>query len=85
MDKATIYTRPGCVKCRQTARKLTQLGIPVIEEQIDAPEHAEKIAEMRANGEAELPLVEATIGGENVRWTGFSAQLFDELKEHLKC
>ncbi|AKE41095.1 Uncharacterised protein [Corynebacterium kutscheri] len=50
------------MKCRQTERKLMQLGLTVIGDLIDNYPH--KVEEMATNNELELPLVEATINGE---------------------
>lgn len=65
-NTATVYGRPGCMKCRQTERKLAQLGLTVIGDLID--DYPNKVEEMAANGEMELPLVEAAI-----TWTNPSA------------
>lgn len=67
---ATIYSAPGCMKCRYTKRGLTRLGFTIIEENIH--EHPNKIQLMQDTKATELPLVEATIHGEPHTWTGYS-------------
>lgn len=81
-NTATVYGRPGCMKCRQTERKLAQLGLTVIGDLID--NYPNKVEEMTANGEMELPLAEATINGKNYRWTGFDTKNFAAIKELLQ-
>lgn len=76
---ATVYSRPGCVKCRATHRKLKSMGIPVDIVQID--DHPEKIAYMKFQGWAELPLVQIRVPreGEVHYWAGMSQDNLDAL------
>lgn len=74
---ATVFTRAGCMKCRVTYRKLESLGIPVAMEPLD--DHPDRISHMRAQGWAELPLVEVIIDGEPHIWAGMSQDNLDAL------
>ncbi|MHC9550709.1 glutaredoxin domain-containing protein [Corynebacterium diphtheriae] len=82
MNRAIVYGRPGCVRCRQTERKFAKFGVIVISECID--DFPDKQAEMEKNNEFELPLVELELNGENYRWTGLRDKNFEAVKELLK-
>ncbi|WP_312099023.1 glutaredoxin domain-containing protein [Corynebacterium dentalis] len=78
MYTATVYTRPGCMKCRATTRKLQQLGVFVTEEQLD--DHPDKIQLMRDEERTALPLVEVVDpSGELFRWSDMSTTDLDAL------
>lgn len=80
---ATVYSRPGCMKCRATARKITKLGVPVEVLQLD--DHPDKQDLMRAEGWSSLPLVEVvTPEGETCRWSDMSTDDLDALAYVVK-
>lgn len=68
--RATVYTRPGCMKCRATRRALERMGVEVTMSPIDDDERALGI--MADHGWAELPLVEVhgSEPGETFTWAG---------------
>lgn len=68
---ATVWTRPGCMKCRATQRALTNLGVPVTMKPIDNDERALGI--MADHGWAELPLVEVHGPDETFTWAGMQS------------
>lgn len=68
--EATVYTRPGCMKCRATERALTKMGVPVTTTRIDHDERALGI--MADHGWQELPLVEVQGPDDTFLWAGMS-------------
>lgn len=68
---AIVYSRPGCMKCHTTARKIKKIGVPVDVLQLD--DHPDKQDIMRSEGWSSLPLVEVTTPeGETYRWNDLS-------------
>lgn len=81
---ATVYTRPGCMKCKQTIRAITRMGIPVTVAQLDESPHALDV--MITNGWTTLPLVEVTDpAGEVMHWSDMSTSNLDALKYLTKA
>ena len=71
--QAFVYSRPGCMKCRATARALTNMGVDVTVLQLD--EHPFKRELMENHGWQELPLVELHgPNGDVMRWAGMSSR-----------
>lgn len=71
--QAFVYSRPGCMKCRATARALTNMGVDVTVRQLD--EHPFKRELMENHGWQELPLVELHgPNGDVMRWAGMSSR-----------
>lgn len=80
---ATVYTRPGCMKCRATIRAISRMGIPVTVAQLD--ESPQAIKTMQANGWQTLPLVEVTApDGEVMRWADMRKDDIDALAYLVK-
>ena len=80
---ATVYTRPGCMKCRATIRAISRMGIPVTVEQLD--ESPQAIKTMQTNGWQTLPLVEVTApDGEIFRWADMRKDNIDALAYLVK-
>lgn len=81
MMTATVYSRPGCMRCLTTIRALTHCGVIVQVRQLD--DYPVKKVEMEMKGWQELPLVEVhDARGELVgTWSGFSQTHIDQLKE----
>ncbi|MGV0870040.1 glutaredoxin family protein [Corynebacterium kalidii] len=77
--RATVYSAPGCQRCRITALQLTKMGVETTTVQI--ADHPDKAANMRARGELTLPLVEVTgDDGAHFRWTDMRKSELDALK-----
>lgn len=86
----TVWTKPGCVNCDRTMYWLDNNDNPYWEEDITAPENAEKLQEFRELGVLEAPIVEVWEyifdEGEWIqdslieRWTGFDP---DKLEQHF--
>lgn len=53
----TVYSKPGCVQCTGTYRKLTSAGVPFTV--VDVTEDEEAFAHVVALGYKSLPVVEA--------------------------
>ena len=70
----TVYSKPACVQCNATYRRLDAKGVPY--EVIDMSEDAEALAEVKAMGYLEAPVV-VTPDGEH--WSGFRPDLLDTL------
>lgn len=66
---ATVYTRPGCIKCRATKRALENMGVEVT---------------MATNGWAELPLVEVHGPDETFTWAGMKSDNLRALEYLVK-
>lgn len=76
---ATVYSRPGCQKCKYTERKLDKIGVAVDTVMID--DHPDKITLMQKHGWSALPLVELTApNGEVMRWHDLSTADLDATK-----
>lgn len=76
-SEATVYSRPGCMKCRATYRKIQAMGIPVAMKPLD--DHPDRIDLMHSQGWMELPLVEVIVDGEEFTWAGMSQENLDAL------
>ncbi|MFR9681596.1 glutaredoxin domain-containing protein [Corynebacterium striatum] len=71
--EATVYTRPGCMKCRATELALIKMGVPVTTTRID--NDARALGIMADHGWQELPLVELHgPDGDVMRWAGMSSR-----------
>ncbi|MGV3071499.1 glutaredoxin domain-containing protein [Corynebacterium phoceense] len=79
---ATVYTRPGCMKCRATIRAISRMGIPVTVAPIDDDQRALGI--MADHGWAELPLVEVHGPGETFTWAGMNSSNLRALEYLMK-
>lgn len=76
---ATVYSAPGCQRCRITAQRLQKMGIETTTVQI--ADHPDKADDMRARGELSLPLVEVNgDDGDYFRWTDMRKDNLDALK-----
>lgn len=76
--EATVYTRPGCMKCHATIRALQKIGISVTVEQLE--DNPKAIETMQTNGWQTLPLVEVVASdGEIFRWADMRKDDIDAL------
>ena len=71
-----VWSKPACVQCVATKRKLDQYGIPYIER--DLTEHAGQAEEFRDAGYATAPVVVTSRG----TWAGFRPDQIKALKEN---
>ena len=70
----TVYSKPACVQCNATYRKLDTLGVPYTV--IDMSEDADALAEVKALGYQQAPVVVAPDGR---HWSGFNPSELDSL------
>ena len=61
----TVYTKPGCVQCEWTTRKLAERGLIFTE--IDATQNEEAANMLRDKGIKQIPYVVTDHGA----WSGF--------------
>lgn len=54
----TLWTKPDCGPCKAVKRKFDGEGIHYDERDITAPRHAAKLAEFKAAGRLQTPIVE---------------------------
>lgn len=66
VGQVTVYTKPDCVQCDSTKRRLREREIPFVE--IDLSENEEALDRLRGAGWMRAPVVE-TADGE--MWSGF--------------
>ena len=70
-----VWSRPACVQCVATKRKLDQYGIPYIER--DLTEHVGQAEEFRNAGYATAPVVVTSRG----TWAGFQLNEIKALRD----
>lgn len=71
--KVTVYSNPGCYRCRATTRHMDNLGISYdLVMLVDNPHEADRL---RSEGKTELPVVEVTSPSGIRSWTGFRPSL----------
>ena len=71
-----VWSKPACVQCVATKRKLDQYGIPYIER--DLTEHVGQAEKFREAGYATAPVVVTPHG----TWAGFQLDRIKALKEN---
>lgn len=70
----TVYTKPGCVQCNATYRKLNENGVEY--RVVDISKDADAFAHVKSLGYLQAPVV---IAGED-HWSGFDPNKLDALK-----
>lgn len=70
----TVYSKPGCVQCDATKRRLTERGIFFLA--VDLTEDAEAMARVESWGYRQAPVVEV---GPDHHWYGYRPDLIDKL------
>lgn len=70
-----VYSKPSCVQCNATYRKLDEKGIEYVVRDITAPENEHLIEEFKERNLLSAPIVIAANG----EWSGFRPDLIDEL------
>lgn len=79
MSKITVFTKPACVQCNATYRKLTQLGIPF--ESVDVSVDEAALNKIKDLGYLAAPVVLVNEGGEDEQhWSGYRPDLIEPLK-----
>jgi glutaredoxin-like protein NrdH len=74
----TVYTKPACVQCRATFRKLDDSKLDYTKADISVDE--EKLEEMKAMGHLSAPVVTVHRDGVLVdSWAGFRPDLIEAL------
>ena len=73
----TVYTKPGCVQCTATVRRLRAKGIEYVPKDITDPVNLEAA---KALGHMEAPVVD--VDGES--WSGYQPDRIDELAARLE-
>ena len=71
-----VYSKPNCNGCVATKRRLTQLGVEFVEEDITTDENMAAAMEL---GYAQAPVV--FMGGEH--WAGFRPDKIDAVAKRL--
>jgi len=69
-----VYSKPGCVQCEYTEKKLSEWGVP--HNTIDVTQNAAAMDHVLATGNLQMPLVEA---GED-HWNGFHIEKLQRLR-----
>ncbi|MFG6084218.1 glutaredoxin family protein [Paracoccus litorisediminis] len=78
MTQITIYSKPGCMQCKQTARVMTMKGIEFTYVE-DVTLDDEGMAFMAQHGYRSLPAVRA---GDD-HWSGFNPAKIEEVAARL--
>lgn len=73
----TVYTKPSCVQCGATKRRLDSLGISY--ETVDMSVDVGALEAVKALGHLQAPVV--VVGDEN--WSGYRPDLIDALAERV--
>ena len=74
MSAVIVYTKPGCVQCNATYRKLKDRGIEY--KTIDITQDKEAFNKVLELGYKQMPVVYAS---ESNHWSGFNPDLISKL------
>lgn len=78
----TVHTKPACQPCKATKRKLEQLEIDYVTEELDE----ESAARFRSINLVSAPIVEVDLGfGAVWRWAGHSPTRLETLDHTFSC
>lgn len=69
----TVYSKPACVQCEQTKKKLNQVGLPY--DEVDLTQDPEAMQKVQEMGYRQAPVI---IAGEQ-HWAGFRPDLIAKL------
>lgn len=69
----TVYSKPNCVQCTQTKRKLDQVGLAY--EEVDLTLDAAAMAKVQDMGYRQAPVIIA----DEQHWAGFRPDLIQKL------
>lgn len=70
----TIYTSPGCMPCRFSKKRLTDLGVPF--QEVDLSQDEKALEYVKSLGYSQAPVV-VTADGDH--WTGLVPERIDAL------
>jgi glutaredoxin-like protein NrdH len=73
----TVYSKPGCVQCAATVRKLTQSGIEYT--LVDVSQDPVALEYVTGLGHVQAPVVETP----GASWSGYRPDLINSLRTHL--
>lgn len=76
----TVYTRPACVQCNATKRKLTEEGLDWVA--VDLSQDEAAADRLREAGYMQVPVVETP---EGETWTGFRPDLIGQEADRQKA
>ena len=76
-DTVTVYSKPGCVQCAATLRKLTQHGIDFT--LIDVSQDPIALEYVTGLGHVQAPVVETP----GASWSGYRPDLINALRARL--
>lgn len=65
----TLYSKPACVQCDATKRRLDKLGVPYLI--ADVTENPSDLARIIEWGYQQVPVVEVQHNGKVEHWSGF--------------
>jgi glutaredoxin-like protein NrdH len=70
-----VYTKPGCVQCEYTEKKLNEWGVPHI--CIDVTQDAQAFNMVQSSGNLQMPMV---VAGSQT-WNGFKPDKLSTLRQ----
>lgn len=77
-EEVILWSKPSCVQCTATERKLTEKGIPF--RHLDLTENPEALDAMKRAGLMQAPVVQhASLG----TWTGYRPDLIDQVADRV--
>jgi glutaredoxin len=82
-----VYTSPLCQPCRATKRVLTGAGIPFVAIDLTEPQHAAKLADLKAayGDPLKMPVVEVIDMGSTYVWQEFRPDLLEETIQRYRA
>lgn len=75
--KVTLYTTPGCVACRQTAKTFERKGI--VFDSLNLEQHPELADQFRSLGYTAAPIIIS----DEMQWSGFRLNKIEELEKRI--
>lgn len=70
----TVFSKPHCVQCTATIRKLDALGLAY--RYVDVTEDLDTACRLRTEGHRQMPVVEA----DGEVWSGYQPELLEKLR-----
>lgn len=70
----TVFSKPNCVQCTATTRKLDALGLAY--RYVDVTEDLDAACRLRAEGHRQMPVVEA----DGEVWSGYQPELLAKIR-----
>lgn len=75
----TVYSKPSCVQCDATKKKLKALGLPFRELDLTLPEQEAMLARAKELGHLSAPFVIVNRPGSDDLWSGYRPDLLEAL------